>query len=116
NFEATIIGEATSDAVDKVVEFLDERIPKLPLRNRSIEGRVAKVSGNSIILGIGANDGVQAGDHFEVYKILGEIVDPVSKDVLDVQTAKVGEFVATEVREKIASGAYSGQPLSETWA
>ena len=53
NFQATIIGEATSDAVDKVIQWLDEKIPQIPLRTRAIEGRVAKISGNSPILGIG---------------------------------------------------------------
>jgi curli biogenesis system outer membrane secretion channel CsgG len=114
NFEATIIGEATSNAVDEVVRFLEDRIPKMPLRSRSVEGRVAKVTAtNNLILGIGANDGVQTGDHFEIHRIIDEVIDPVSREVLDVQTEKVGEFVATTVRERIATGSYTGKALSE---
>jgi len=54
NFQATIIGEATSAAVDKIVALLDERVPQIPLRTRAIEGRVAKISGNNPIIGFGA--------------------------------------------------------------
>jgi hypothetical protein len=79
-----------------------------------VEGRVAQVTGNSLILAIGANDGVQVGDRFEILQIVGEVIDPVTKQVLDVQAVKVGEFVVDNVREKIATGAYSGQALSAT--
>jgi curli biogenesis system outer membrane secretion channel CsgG len=116
NFEATIIGEATSNAVDDVVRFLEDRIPQMPSRARSVEGRVAKVTGNSAILAIGSTDGVQTGDRFEIHKILEEVIDPVTKEVLDVQTVKVGELSADNVREKITTGAYAGQPLSAAWA
>ncbi|MFN0101096.1 MAG: CsgG/HfaB family protein [Bryobacteraceae bacterium] len=116
NFEATIIGEATSNAVDQVVQFLEDRIPRMQSRSRTVEGRVAKIAGNSVILGIGSSDGVQAGDRFEIHKIIDEVIDPGTKEVLDVQTAKVGELVVDNPREKIATGVYTGQPLSATWA
>jgi curli biogenesis system outer membrane secretion channel CsgG len=112
NFAETIIGEATSDAVNKVLKFLDDRVPQLPLHTRTVEGMVARASGSSVILGIGSTEGVEKGDHFEVHKILNEIRDPTTKEVLDVETQKVGEMVITEVREKIATGAYSGQPIA----
>ena len=115
NFQATIIGEATSAAVDKVIALLDERVPRMPLRPRVIEGRVAKVTSNNPILGFGSNEGVAPGDRFEVLRIVSEVVDPTSRQVLDVETTKAGELVVTNVRDQIATGNYGGEPLSENY-
>ena len=111
NFQATIIGEATSNAVDQVIAFLDERAPNMPLRVQQIEGRVAAITNGNPILSIGANRGVMEGDRFDILKILGEIVDPVTKEVLDVNAQRVGEMVVTEVRGRVSLGSYSGEPL-----
>jgi hypothetical protein len=46
NFEQTIIGEAISDAVSKVVAFLEEKIPHMAEKAHSIEGRVAVIDGS----------------------------------------------------------------------
>lgn len=114
NFQETIIGEATSDAVDKILAILDERVPTLPMRGRTIEGRLAKAGSNPIIA-IGTNDGVEAGDRFEILQIVDEVVDPTTKEVIDVDARTVGELTATNVREKTTTGTYSGTALSETW-
>ena len=115
NFQETIIGEATSDAVNKVIAVLDNKVPNLPLRSRGIEGRIAKISGNNPILGFGSNEGVAMGDRFEILKIMNEIVDPASHQVLDVETVKVGELVVNNVRDQIATGIYGGEMLSESY-
>jgi len=112
NFQQTIIGEATSNAVTKIVEFLEARIPQLPAKPRDIEGRVATVGTGTIVLNVGSQDGVLRGDRFEILQINGEIKDPTTKEVIDVDAVKIGEFVADGVREKTVSGAYGGQPLS----
>jgi curli biogenesis system outer membrane secretion channel CsgG len=112
NFQQTIIGEATSNAVTKVVEFLESRIPALPAKPRDIDGRVATFSTGTAVLNVGSQDGVLRGDRFEILQINGEIKDPTTREVLDVDAVKIGEFVADGVREKTVSGAYGGQPLS----
>jgi len=112
NFQQTIIGEATSNAVTKIVEFLEARIPQLPAKPRDIEGRVATVGTGTIVLNVGSQDGVLRGDRFEILQINGEIKDPTTKEVIDIDAVKIGEFVADGVREKTVSGAYGGQPLS----
>jgi curli biogenesis system outer membrane secretion channel CsgG len=112
NFQNTIIGEATSNAVTKVVEYLEGRVPKLPAKPRSVEGRVAVIGAGQITLALGSNDGVLRGDRFEILQINGEIRDPATKEVIDVDAVKIGEFVADNVRDRTASGAYGGQPLT----
>jgi len=38
------------------------------------------------------------------------VKDPTTKEVLDRITNKVGEMTITSVRDKIATGTYSGSP------
>ena len=116
NFEATIIGEATSDAVTKVVQFLETRVPQIPAKAREIEGRVANITGDGIYLTVGADEGVLAGDRFEILRIKGEVLDPATKQVIDVEAEKVGEMVVHTLRPKVAIGPYGGQPLSASYA
>jgi hypothetical protein len=115
NFQETIIGEATLDAVTKIAAFLEQKIPAIGSKSRTIEGRVANFNGCTLYISAGGNDGVQVGDRFEIHQILSEVVDPDTKEVLDKQTAKVGEFVVGTVRDKVSIGQYGGEPLSPTY-
>jgi curli biogenesis system outer membrane secretion channel CsgG len=112
NFQETIIGEATQNAVNNIAGFLEEKVNKLPSRPREIEGRIAALGSGTVTLNVGSGDGVLRGDRFEILQINGEIKDPTTKDVIDIDAVKIGEFVADGVREKISTGAYGGQPLS----
>jgi curli biogenesis system outer membrane secretion channel CsgG len=114
NFEETIIGEATSDAVNKIVAFLEGKVPKIPAKAREIEGRVVNMTANGAYLTVGSNDGVELGDRFEILQINNEVIDPATKEVLDVEAVKVGELVVNNVRDKTAVGNYGGEPLSST--
>lgn len=111
-FEKTILGEATIDAVNQIVKQLDEKIPQLPARPRSIEGRVASITAAGACLALGKNDGVLLGDRFEIAQIKNEVLDPQTKEVISVEADKVGELVVNKVEEKAAFGNYGGQPLS----
>jgi curli biogenesis system outer membrane secretion channel CsgG len=116
NFAQTIIGEATANAVANIVKYLETRVPQLPAKPRQIEGRVAAVTAAAATLTVGSEHGVIRGDRFEILKINGEVRDPVTKDVIDLDAVKVGELVVDAVRERVATGAYGGQPLSSTYA
>jgi len=116
NFQQTIIGEATSNAVTNIVKYLETKVPQLPAKARQIEGRVASVTTGGAYLTVGAEDGVLRGDRFEILKINGEIRDPTTKEVIDLDAVKVGELVVDNVRDKSATGAYGGQPLSAAYA
>jgi curli biogenesis system outer membrane secretion channel CsgG len=116
NFQQTIIGEATSNAVTNIVAYLEGKVPQLPAKARQIEGRVASVTTGGAILTVGSQDGVVRGDRFEILKINGEIKDPTTKEIIDLDAVKIGEFVADGVRDKTATGLYGGQPLSSAYA
>lgn len=117
NFEETIIGEATKDAVDKLAAELNKRIPNLPTKRIEVEGRVAQIQGDgTLYLSVGANDGVLASDRFEIHQIMDIVQDPVTKEVLDQRTEKVGEMAVSSVRDRVTIGRYVGTPLNPAYA
>jgi curli biogenesis system outer membrane secretion channel CsgG len=110
NFAQTIIGEATQDCVNKLADILLEQTSNMKKTVREVEGRVADVSGKTLVLNVGSNDGVNVGEVFEVLNIVREVKDPVTKETLDVVTEKTGEMTITSVRDKVATGTYTGSP------
>lgn len=110
NFAQTIIGEATQDCVNKIADILLEQTANMKKSVREVEGRVADVSGKTLVLNVGSNDGVNVGEVFEILNIIREVKDPVTKETLDVVTEKTGEMTITSVRDKVATGTYTGSP------
>jgi curli biogenesis system outer membrane secretion channel CsgG len=109
-----IVGEATINCVDQLGEQLNSKEEKIPRKNWEIEARVAEVSGPQVYIAAGANDGVNKCDRFEVFRIVKEIPDPETKEVIDFELKPVGEMVVTEVRDRVAIGPYSGTEPPET--
>ncbi len=112
NFAQTIIGEATMDCVNKLADVLNQQAATMKKSVREVEARVADVSGGSMVISAGANDGVNVGEVFEILKVLREVRDPVSKEVLDTVTQKTGEMTISTVRDRIATGSYVGSPAA----
>jgi len=108
NFGQTIIGEATQDCVNKLADILLQQSATMKKAVREVETRVADVSGGTLVIAAGANDGVNVGETFEILKIVREVRDPTTKEVLDTITQKTGEMTITSVRDKIATGNYVG--------
>jgi curli biogenesis system outer membrane secretion channel CsgG len=116
NFAETIIGEATQAAVDRIAAILEQKMPGVSAKARTIEGTVANIDGCTLYISVGGNDGVHVGDHFEIHKVLKDVVDMQTKEVLDKQTVKVGDFIVSTVRDKVSIGQYGGEPLSPSYA
>lgn len=110
NFAQTIIGEATQDCVNKLADILKEQSSTMKKSVREVETSVADVTGNTLVIAAGANDGVNVGEVFEIHEVVREVRDPTTKEVLDRITNKVGEMTVTSVRDKIATGTYAGAP------
>ena len=85
----------------------------MPAKPRAIEGRLAAIGtgGTTATLAFGSLEGVLRGDRYEILQITGEIRDPVTKEVIDVEATKIGELVVDNLRDRTATGAYGGQPL-----
>lgn len=110
NFAQTIIGEATQDCVNKLADILLTQTTTMKKSFREVEARVADVSGRTLTINAGSADGVNVGETFEIMRIVREVKDPVTKETLDVVTEKTGEMSITSVRDKIATGNYTGSP------
>ena len=112
NFAETIVGEATQDCVNKLAEILNKQAADMKKTVREVEAFVADISGNSITITAGSGDGVNLGEIFEIMRVDREVKDPVTNEVLDRITTKVGEMTVNSVRDKIATGTYTGAPAA----
>lgn len=102
DFEQTIIGEATKQAVDKLTADVVADAPKVSVRTIVIEGMVAAVDGGQIVLNVGKKAGVKVGDQLEVVRVTKEIKDPATGEVIRRLTSSVGMIRATDVDDASA--------------
>ena len=108
NFADTVLGEAVNAATDKLAAELDGNAGRLPTTVVSLNGLVADVSGNSLILNIGSRAGVKVGDKLTVSRVGREIRDPASGKVIRRVEDRLGEITISEVDEGSAVGNFSG--------
>jgi len=97
NFQNTIIGEAVKKAVDDLSTNLVSNAPKITGHTITVEGVVAAVEGNQIILNVGGKAGVKVGDQFNVERVTKEIKDPTTHEVIRRLASSVGVVKATDV-------------------
>ncbi|HEU5352606.1 MAG TPA: CsgG/HfaB family protein [Terracidiphilus sp.] len=97
DFQQTIIGEATKNAVDKLGSDLISSAGKVSVRTISVEGEVAAVDGGQVILNVGKKAGVNVGDQFEILRVTHVIKDPQTGAVLRRMTTTLGVVKATDV-------------------
>lgn len=108
NFANTIVGEATTECINLLAEHANARAAAVQLRTQEVEARIADVSGDRVYLAAGEVNGVSKCDRFEVFRVRREILDPTTKEVIDYDLERVGQLLITEVRERVAVGAYNG--------
>ncbi|HKD60943.1 MAG TPA: CsgG/HfaB family protein [Terracidiphilus sp.] len=97
NFQNTIIGEATKNAVDKLSAQIVSDSSKVAVRTITVEGVVAAVDGGQIVLNVGGKAGIKVGDQFNVLRVTREIKDPTTGNILRRLTTAVGVIKATDV-------------------
>src|SRR5713101_1655714 len=110
NFGATIIGEATNNAVTDLAGKLEASAGKLTTVAVVIDGLVADVSGATLTLNVGSSAGVKVGDKLKISRVGREIKDPATGKVLRRVESPLGEVAITEVDEASSVGTYSGTP------
>jgi curli biogenesis system outer membrane secretion channel CsgG len=110
NFAETIVGEATMDCVNKLADLFTKQVQGMTRKQHALEAYVADISDNTMVITAGTNDGVVAGDLFEICKIDRVLRDPNTKEILDRVVTKVGECTISSVRERVATGTYTGSP------
>ena len=108
NFGATLIGEATNNAVDSLTMQLVGAAAKIPESVVMLQALVADVDGSTITINVGTSSGVRVGGTYPVLHAGKEIHDPATGKVIKRQTTNVGSITITEADEGSATGKFSG--------
>jgi curli biogenesis system outer membrane secretion channel CsgG len=107
-FAGTILGEAVNEAVTQMAQELEQNAGRVAAKKFEIDGLVADVTQNTLILNIGSKAGVKVGDKLEVRRPNREIRDPATGKVLRRIEDTLGVVTITEADEGSSVGTYSG--------
>lgn len=105
-FSQSDLGKALRDAVNKVANGVYGKAAEGALGAASasaLTGSVAYASGNKIMINIGTNVGVKVGMIFVVKRIVEEVKDPDTGEVLDTISEDIAEIKVDEVKDKSAT-------------
>ena len=108
NFANTILGEAVHKAVDDTGTQLDGAVDKVPTVKLEVNGLVADVSGDTLIINVGKKAGVKVGDKLTISRQVRVVKDPATGKVIKSVEDKVGEMTVTEADNDSATGTFSG--------
>ena len=97
DFQNTIIGEAVKASVEQLSSGVVKEQGKVQVRQIVIQGLVAAVAGNQIILNVGSKAGVKVGDQLAVERMTQEIKDPATGKVIRRLTSPVGVLKIVDV-------------------
>src|SRR5271170_2165609 len=120
NFAATIIGEATTQAVTELAKNLNADSAKLPTiaapvaPTVTVNGLIADASSNDIIINVGTAGGVKVGDKLAVTRVVRVVKDPATGKPLRSIEDSVGQLTITSVDASSAVGTFSGTGKPKT--
>ncbi len=97
DFQETILGEAVKAAVEDMTADVIAANGKLQVRQVVVDGLVAFVEGETVVLNVGAKAGLKVGDQLSVERIKQEITDPATGAVIRRLTDKIGVVAVTEL-------------------
>ena len=105
DFQNTIIGEAVKAAVEQLSAGVVKEQGRVQVRQVVVQGLVAAVAGNQIILNVGSKAGVKVGDQLAVERMSQEIKDPATGKVIRRLTEMVGILRIVDVDADSSVGA-----------
>lgn len=108
NFANTILGEAVKKAVEDTGTQLDANVDKIPTIKLEVNGLVADVSGNTLIVNVGKRAGVKVGDKLSITRQVRVVKDPTTGKVIKSVENTIGEATVTEVDNDSATATFSG--------
>jgi curli biogenesis system outer membrane secretion channel CsgG len=108
NFANTILGEAVRKAVDDTGAQLDANSDKVPTIKLEVNGLVADVSGNTLIVNVGKTAGVKVGDKLTISRPVRVVKDPATGKVIKSVVDKIGDGVVTDVDNDSATVTFTG--------
>jgi curli biogenesis system outer membrane secretion channel CsgG len=108
NFANTILGEATRHAVEQLGKQLTANSARIEATVRPVEGLVADVTGNTLVINVGTRAGVRPGMTLSVRRMSREIKDPATGRVIRKVEETLGTLTITEADEESAVGTFTG--------
>jgi curli biogenesis system outer membrane secretion channel CsgG len=87
-FDESLVGKATREAVDAIVELLNAQGGGETVW----EAKVVMLKDGQVIINGGAETGVKAGERFMIYRVGEEMIDPDTGESLGAEETKVGEI------------------------
>lgn len=96
NFHSTILGKATSKAVDQLIGKIMQLFP--------VEGYVVKVVGDKVYTNLGRAQGVKVGQKLLVYRLGEVITDPFTGQVLSAEKTEITTITVTSVEQLLSIG------------
>lgn len=110
-FSTSIAGEATMQAVKQLSDQFVAAAAKIPdnqsLAAQNVEGKIADVTGRTVILNVGKKNGVNAGDNYQVERAYKTVKDPASGRVLKTLTNTVAIIHIDSAEPDMATGTLS---------
>ncbi|MBI4534191.1 MAG: curli production assembly protein CsgG [Candidatus Melainabacteria bacterium] len=107
-FASTIAGEATLAAVDQVclqIEGLASKVPdNQSFAAANVQGKVADVTGSTVIVNVGKSNGLNIGDSLQVERAYKTVKDPSTGKVLKELCATIGVITLSQVDPDSATG------------
>ena len=97
DFQQTILGEAVRLATDQLGAELTSRSDRIQVREIVVEGLVAALDGDLIILNVGGNAGAKVGDRMLIERVTREIRDPVTNAIIRRLSSPVGTIELIDV-------------------
>lgn len=86
DFSTSLAGEATMQAVEKLATQLVAMANKIPdnqsLALQNVEGKIADVTGNEVIVTVGKQNGLAVGDNLQVDRSVKTIKNPDTGEVI----------------------------------
>jgi curli biogenesis system outer membrane secretion channel CsgG len=108
DFQRTIIGEATRQAVDELTKQLVSENQKIEATKIEVHGMVADVEGNTLVLNVGKNQGLKVGDVLSIERVVREVKDPATGQIIRTITEAIGKATITSVDDKSSEATFSG--------
>jgi curli biogenesis system outer membrane secretion channel CsgG len=107
-FSSAIAGEATMQAVKQLADIFVGAAAKIPdnqsLIAKNVEGKIADVTGKTVILNVGKRNGVAPGDNYQVERVYKTVKDPTSGRVLKELTNTVAIIHIDSAEPEMATG------------
>jgi len=101
-FQETIIGEAVKQAVDQMSAEVIQGNAKVGVRTIQVEGLVAFVQPDKVVLNVGGKSGLKVGDQLKIERVSQEIKDPATGKVIRRMSSQIGMVQVTDLDEQSA--------------